>query len=202
MGSHVNNLIDPDSQIFLIWNGFFRERCGDFVLDIGCGLGHCGRLLLDKSTVVFNDICDRHLAVAHFINNKNPGKGYYLNNKSFLELDFLPGSFTGIISSFFGHYLSPEELDTSFQKMASYLKPGGRIFYRVLTTANKDLEFYKQTYDEKEAKGEIWPGYIKDITMVKPEGVRGIPNTFHPHGFKEVKYLADLYGLKFLITVF
>lgn len=199
MGSHVNDLADTSSQIYRIFDEFFIKHSGDSVLDIGCGLGHNGKLLLKNSTVIFNDISDRHLAVAHFINHKNPGKGYYLNNKAFPhEADFPPESFTGIIFSYVGHYFSPEELKISFQKMATYLKPGGRIFYRVLTTGNKSFEFYKQKYDEREANGELWPGNIEDVTLIKPEGIRSLPNKIHPHGFKEVKYLAELCGLEIL----
>lgn len=201
MGSNVNDFYGYNcyGQVYNFAYKLFKKNCGDMVLDIGCGTGHGSGWLLEEATIVFNDLCDDHLALIYDKYQKNPGKGFYLNNHSFPhETDFSPECFTGILCSYVGHYLAPNDLEAMFQKMTHILKPGGIIFYRVLTVWSPPFYFYEKTYEEKRKNGEIWPGYIEDVMRIYPSGINGLPNKVHPHGFQEVTYLAKINGLNIL----
>ncbi|XP_060742483.1 phosphoethanolamine methyltransferase isoform X2 [Tachysurus vachellii] len=99
------------------------------VLELGAGIGRCTKHLIDKV---------RHVTAVDFMENfvkKNKEQNSHLGNAEFIQadvtqLEFPEKRFDLIFSNWLLMYLSDEELCSLAEKMLSWLRPSGYLFFR------------------------------------------------------------------------
>jgi len=94
---------------------------GGWALDLGCGTGGLGRLLVGRMKVVGVDLSHRMLLRAR----RRSGPDLELVGGSGLALPFRDGLFTCVVSAFVLRNL--RDLGAAFGEIARVLVPGGRI---------------------------------------------------------------------------
>lgn len=88
------------------------------------------------------------------------------------QIAFEPNSFSAILCSRALHFLNWEDVTKAVKSMADWLAPGGKLF---LITDTPYTGFWARgvvAYEERKAAGELWPGFIPDVTMFLPEQAR------------------------------
>lgn len=83
------------------------------------------------------------------------------------EVDFEAGHFGAILCSRVLHFLTGEEIDASVAKMASWLKPGGRL-YMVADTPYGIWRNFIPTFEENKRQGARWPGLMVGLHNYLP----------------------------------
>ncbi|RZI47069.1 class I SAM-dependent methyltransferase [Candidatus Finniella inopinata] len=160
----------------------YAKNAGYPLADIGGGYGRLVKVLVSQgATIIYNDLDFRHLM--HGLQQIS-AKDYhrlYLNNKRFPnQTDFPDASLSGVILHRVIHFLSPEEIEAGFKKIARWLVPGGKLFIVVLPPHHGEYrEKVLPAYDKAWAEGNPWPGDNLLTHKILPEQAYGLPKTLH-----------------------
>lgn len=139
----------------------FSLKHNGSVLDIGCAYGVAViPLLKSKIKITALDLSQKHLNFIKEISKNS----CYLNTikaKFPLETNFSNKSFDAILISRILHFLSPQEIKTSMQKLYTWLKPEGKVFASVATPYSQIYKDYIPKYEKNKINNKPWPGIIK-----------------------------------------
>lgn len=147
------------------------------VLDIGAAYGLATIPALEKGAhVIANDLDERHL---HILKSKVPPslldhlelKPGRMPN----EVDFEENSLGAVLASRVLNFSLPEELELSFKKIFTWLKPGGKFFFLAATPYMGNFRKFLPTYKKNKAEGKKWPGFLDDIPFCAPERAPDLP---------------------------
>jgi SAM-dependent methyltransferase len=151
----------------------FAGTTDDPVLEIGCAYGVATIPALEAgATVVACDMEPRHLEI---LTQRTPPahRGRLTCVAGELPaIDFAPGCFAAILCSRVLHFLSGEDIDLSLEKMAAWLKPGGRL-YIVADTPYGIWRNFIPTFEQGKRDGRRWPGMMVGLHHYLPTpGIR------------------------------
>ncbi|MGY2288361.1 beta-ketoacyl synthase N-terminal-like domain-containing protein [Pseudomonas sp. SDO528_S397] len=134
------------------------------VMDMGCAYGVATVAALEQGArVLAVDIEEQHLSilaagVAPALRDRLATQAGALPH-----MDFAPGRFQAIHAARILHFLPPQAFRESIRKMAQWLAPGGRLFLICDTPYFPHWAARVDEYEQLNANGEEWPGYIADI---------------------------------------
>ena len=74
------------------------------------------------------------------------------------------GVFAAIHASRVIHFLKPEDVRKTIQKMYRWLQPGGKLFLIADTPYIGYWASKAPDYETRKAAGDLWPGYIDDVS--------------------------------------
>ncbi|AYK07546.1 non-ribosomal peptide synthetase [Brevibacillus laterosporus] len=172
-GVMVEHLI-PYSSDFVEYAGI----CGGEVLDIGCAYGVATIAALENGARVFAvDLERKHLDILEQRIDEQFRDRLTLKQGKLPNIDFEDGQFSAIHASRVIHFLSPEEVKITLQKMYRWLKPGGKVF---LSTDSPYFGYWQSKapdYERRKREGDAWPGFIENVAdHFDPVDVQGGPS--------------------------
>ncbi|MCL9781790.1 methyltransferase domain-containing protein [Vibrio sp. S4M6] len=142
----------------------YAASTGDEVLDMGCAYGVASIAALERGArVLAVDIEQQHLSI---LSNLVEPK---LQDRLELLCGKLPGlnlpqnRFSAIHAARVLHFLSPDDFSASIRKMATWLKPGGKLFIVCDSPYFPHWAARVSEYENLKEAGHSWPGYIDDI---------------------------------------
>jgi len=166
------------SQAFADYAG----TCGGEVLDIGCAYGIASIAALEQgATVLAVDMAQQHLDILER-RIADTARDRIATLRGVLpDVDFDDGRFAAIHASRIFHFLTPEAVQISLQKMLRWLKPGGKLFLVADTPYVGYWNVQAPDYEARKAAGDPWPGYIADVhSAVATEEARNGPLSVNP----------------------
>ena len=175
----------------------FSKNAQHPLIDIGGGYGRLTRLLLEEGgKVIYNEIDVHHLMYGFQQVSTSDHQNLYLNNKRFPDqTDFPDESLSGVILHRVIHFLTPEEIEAGFKKIARWLVPGGKIFIAVLPPHHGE---YRQkvlpAYDKAWKEGNPWPGHSWSSYEILPEQAYGLPKKLHVMDHRPLKLALEKCG--------
>lgn len=200
---------DPVSEKFLKYVMEIAKHNGT-VLEIGAAFGAASLQALEQGAQVFcNDIDPRNLAV---VRNRYIKKDLNSVTGDEDNLILLPGSFheelelpnnffDAILISRVLHFFSGDKIEKSLEKLADYLKPGGKLFIVCETPFLKNWKKFIPEYEKRLADGVTWPGEITSPADYESSGrITSLPKFVHwitkeilERSLKKIKF-----GIEFL----
>ena len=167
----INNMgymatkLDPYCQEFIE----FAKTCTLPIVDLGVAFGNTTKQLLKTGVTVYaNDLDSRHLEILHNSVPEDQRDRLILTpGRLPEEVNFEDGSIGAVLASRCLMFLSGNEIEESVEKFYHWLPKGGKAFVTVETpyltqVDHEGLEGFIPIYEERKAKGDPWPGLIKD----------------------------------------
>lgn len=179
LGGFTTVPCDAFSQEFI---SYAKEvsKTGGNVLEIGAGFGAASLSALAQGANVFcNDIDPTNLAVVkNRRENLLASKSIASNPKLVLipgcfpeELSELPkGFFDAILLCRVLHFFSGEKISKSLEQLATFLKPGGKLFIVCETPFLKNWQSFLPEYEKRIERGDEWPGEISNPAYYESSG--------------------------------
>ncbi len=159
----------------------FVERAaagGDEVLDIGCAYGVATLAALARGVrVCACDMEPQHLAL---LEQRTPAadRPRLRTVRGVLPgSEFPAGSFSGILASRVLHFLEGPPLREAMASLYGWLKPGGRLYIVVDTPYMPQWASVVPGYEAAKARGEPWPGMIRDFKPYWAKRADGVPSS-------------------------
>lgn len=132
-------------------------------LDIGCAYGVASIAALKAGAhIVACDMDQRHLDVLRSRVPADLMQNLTLQTGTLPDIDLPENHFAALLCSRVLHFLPGDEIEQSVANMFRWLQPGGRLFL-VADTPFGIWRKFIPTWEQNQANGERWPGY-----MVKP----------------------------------
>ena len=155
-------------------------KIGGISLDVGCAYGIATLAALKGGSEVV--ACDMDQAHLDILLKETPEKDKprLTTKKGTLPgVDFKNQSFVAIHCSRCLHFLVPEELKLTLEKMYNWLQPGGKIYLITDTCFSGPWKKYLPEFDRRKAEGDPFPGFIEDALKCLP--VSKLPKGMTPH---------------------
>ena len=163
----MNETLNQVSEAFVA----YAATCGHQVLDMGCAYGVATLPALAAGAAV--TACDMEAGHIDILQSRVPADQRPRLTPCVGELpqiDFLRETFGAVHCSRTVHFLKPDEVRLSFEKMVKWLKPGGRLF---LVSDTPYAGYWSATvpdYLERKDSGDDWPGFIADTRpLLRPD---------------------------------
>jgi SAM-dependent methyltransferase len=142
--------------------------CADPVLEIGCAYGVAALpALAAGARVVACDMEPRHLAILAENVARDARVRLHCVAGRLPDLEFAPAQFAAILCSRVLHFLDGEEIDSALMRMASWLKPGGRL-YLVADTPYGIWRRFIPEFEHKRRQQQRWPGLMRGLHRYLP----------------------------------
>ncbi len=146
----------------------FAGRTPDPVLEIGCAYGVATIPALEAGArVVACDMEAGHLQILADRVTASLRENLTCVVGKLPEVDFAPERFGAILCSRVLHFLTGEQIDAAIAKMATWLKPGGRL-YLVADTPYGIWRNFIPTFEDNKRKGVRWPGMMVGLHHYLP----------------------------------
>lgn len=184
----------------------FGEQFVDFssqnqdapLLDIGCAFGVTTLpCLLQGARVIAADIEQSHLDELYTRTPEECRAQLTLQQGRFPEeLDFEPNSLSGVMISHVLSFLSEQQLVEGFQKLARWLKPGGKVFIVNYTPYHKPITGFIPDYQQALAQKKVFAGYVANKAQYCDSAVirKGVPNEVMLMDLETVEWLLAQAG--------
>lgn len=152
------------------------------VLDIGCATGVVALAALEAGArVIANDVSADHLAAIAAAAAKPWHARLRLDQRRFPDqLDFPPGSLAHVHASNLLNFLTGDEIDRGFARIAVWLADGGTFLSMSGSPYARNVAPFIPEYEARRAGGEAWPGYCTEIhTLSDDPTLRELPAALH-----------------------
>lgn len=147
--------------------------------------------------VIANDLEIKHLKlIQQNLPLYNGNKIDFLNARMPQDLEFVEGSLDGVLISKVLHFMTPEEVMESLNKIFYWLAPGGKIFFVASTPFIKILEPFISVYYERIEKGILWAGFIEEVDKYLCKSVQTMPKTINLMDKKIVRRIFQKAGFR------
>lgn len=146
----------------------YSATIADPVLEVGCAYGVSTLQALERGArVVACDMEPQHLEI--LAGRVAPEDKDRLKTVAgaLPAVDFEQNRYGALLCSRVFHFLTGEEIDASIAKMASWLKPGGRL-YLVADTPYGIWRNFIPTFEEGKRQGKRWPGLMVGLHNYLP----------------------------------
>lgn len=151
------------------------------MLEIGAGKGEASLEALQKGAIAWvNDLDSRHLS--HFSEDvpHKVANNYKLIIGDFPDnLDLPKAYFDAILAVRVLHFFDPPKLERAIIKFYDSLKPKGKVFILATTPYLKDWKSFISVYERRKKKGELYPGYVENLSRYNPQFKGRIPEKMH-----------------------
>jgi SAM-dependent methyltransferase len=171
---HMVPTLNGTGFMFEVLDGYAEEwihyagRVGAPVLELGCAYGVSTIPALEGGArVVACDMEPQHLQILESKVSASLRGNLTCVAGALPEVDFEADHFGAILCSRVLHFLSGEDIDASVKKMASWLRPGGRL-YLVADTPYGIWRNFIPTFETNRRKGERWPGVMVGLHNYLP----------------------------------
>jgi len=174
--------LDAYSEDFAAFAGKIGKE-GEQSLDMGCAYGVATLAALDQGARIFAcDIEPKHLAVLEKRIPDEQRDRFESKPGALPAVDFDAASFGAILASRVLHFLDGPQIEKTVAKMFTWLKPGGRLYLVADTPYTGPWYIHAETYEQKKAAGDPWPGFVDDYAGLLPEGTdpEGHPDFINP----------------------
>ncbi len=162
----MTEVMDAYSRRFVDYAG----ACSDPVLDIGCAYGVATIPALEAGATV--TACDMDQGHVDILRDRTP-EAHLARLTTCTgvlpEVDFPENTFAALLAARVLHFLDGPAIEKSVQKMASWLKPGGKAFLITDTIYTGFWAQHAPIYEKAKAEGQPWPGEIHDAHLYLPE---------------------------------
>lgn len=125
--------IRPDVRRWFLGEVLARLDPGSSVLELGCGPGTDAVELSAGRRYVGVDLSRVQLSMAR---ERAPRATFVLGD--FTSMTFRPASFDGVVALYAFNHVPHAEVDPTFAKISSWLRPGGRLMGAFPTTESED----------------------------------------------------------------
>ncbi|MDD5271871.1 MAG: SDR family NAD(P)-dependent oxidoreductase, partial [Methylovulum sp.] len=160
----------------------FSGKAQGEVLDIGCAYGIASIAALEQGAKVLAvDMEVQHLDIL-LQRLSETARGRIATQTGMLpDIDFADNRFNAIHACRVLHFLPPEAIRLTLQKMYRWLQPGGKLF---VVTDSPYVGYWRVTaevYAARKQSGDVWPGFIADVPALlnTPQAQQG-PRCVNP----------------------
>lgn len=167
------------------------------VLEVGCAYGIKSSQIVQTGVfLVANDIESGHLSII-----KNTFDSLAETDSDFKNINYLLGDIAALSQEEIGieeydailcesvlHFMHPHEIRAALRAMYESLKPGGKIYFTVMS---RYLKRYSDAFEDSKAQGLEWPGYFAE-----DRGIYGPYNVFDEEILNRELTLAGFNVLK------
>lgn len=169
--------LDPISKKFIQLTAKTRES----ILDIGAAYGVASLAALKAGATVYaNDIDQRHLLILERDTPNDLKQNLHLCPGEFpKDLHFEKNSLSGVIMANIGHFFTGPQLEEAVKIIHSWLKVGGKLCIVSATVYVSPFKTLIAEYEQRQATGELWPGYFDNIHTVCPDLKDKLPSMMH-----------------------
>ena len=174
----TSNVPNELSQLFIAYSASATLP----VLDIGAAFGVATiPALAAGATVLANDSDPDHLATLEGLTPPELRPQLRLLPSRFPHYLNLPAqSLDAVHASNIFHFLTGDELEAGFQKIAAWLAPGGRLFVQAGTPYQQPFAALAPLYEARVAAGDPWPGWVEDARAISThKKLSQIPRSLH-----------------------
>lgn len=168
------------------------------VLDIGSATGVVALAALEAGArVIANDVSGDHLAALATAAPKPWRTRLALDRRRFPDrLDFAPGTLAHVHASNLLNFLTGDEIDCGFARIASWLADGGTFLSMSGSPYARNVALFIPEYEARQAAGEAWPGYCTTIhTLSDDPTLCELPPALHLLDPKVLARSASAAGL-------
>ena len=160
----------------------YAGQCEGEVLDIGCAYGVATVAALEQGArVLAVDMEQQHLDILKDRIRDEARPLLSLQRGVLPDINFEEERFAAIHASRVIHFLKPDDVQKTIQKMYQWLQPGGKLF---LVADSPYLGYWKSKsseYEARKAAGDSWPGYIDNVgNYFDVRDVDGAPSLINP----------------------
>jgi SAM-dependent methyltransferase len=152
------------------------------VLDLGCAFGIAALAALHAGAkVIANDIDPAHLAAVHAAAPTHLLNRLQLSLAAFpSELELPSHSLAVIHASNLLNFLSGEEIEEGFRKVARWLMPGGRFLSISGTPYAANIRDFIPRYEHNRSNRLRWPGECHDLHSISQHPtMKELPQFLH-----------------------
>lgn len=167
------------------------------VLEVGCAYGIKSSQIVQTGVfLVANDIDPGHLSIM-----KNTFDALAETDSHFKNIEYLLGDISALGQEEIGiekydailcesvlHFMHPHEVRAALKAMYESLKPGGKIYFTVMS---RYLKKYNEAFESNKEQGLDWPGYFAE-----DRGIYGPYNVFDEEVLTRELTLAGFNVLK------
>jgi SAM-dependent methyltransferase len=165
----MSTSLDPVSTAFTIYAG----QSDGLSLDLGCAYGIASLTALERGArIVACDMDPGHIQV--LLSKTSPDLQGQLSGivAEMPKIAFQPNSFAAILCSRALHFLIGDHVSETIAAMADWLEPGGKVFLIADTPYTGFWARGAADYEKRKAAGDLWPGFIPDVTVYLPDQAR------------------------------
>jgi ubiquinone/menaquinone biosynthesis C-methylase UbiE len=167
----------------------YAKHTQGMVMDVGAAYGVATLPALQSGAkVVAVDIDENHLNILHNKTKNNFGDNLVLINKKFPYLEFEANTFDAVYISQVFPFLMGAEIVLAIEKIAYWLKEGGKLFLVSFTPYLDHVKSYIPEFESRRKAGEKWPGYIENLAMYSDNDdiAANLPNKIHHLDEKDI----------------
>jgi len=171
-----------------------QEAADNPVLDIGCAYGVASIPLAQaRVTVTACDADARHLALLQDSLTAEERPFVTIAHGTIPHsLAFPSNYFQAALMSQVLHFLTPEEIVKSFERVFRWLKPGGQFFATAVSPYTRPLVPFRETYDARKTQNHPWPGIIENARLYFPEARKEqLPDYMHYMDIDTLQRVAE-----------
>ncbi|MCP5002452.1 MAG: amino acid adenylation domain-containing protein, partial [Planctomycetes bacterium] len=160
----------------------YAGQCEGEVLDIGCAYGVATIAALERGgRVLAVDMEQRHLDILQDRIRDVVKKRIRTQQGLLPGINFEDEFFAAIHAGRVIHFLSPDDVKVTIQKMYRWLQPGGKL---ILTTDTPYAGYWASKapdYESRKKTGDLWPGFIENVSeFFDAQVIEGGPSLINP----------------------
>ncbi len=173
-----NNGLNSIAQEFL---SDCKKKPQSVVLEIGAGNGSISAEAIKNGAFVWmNELDIRNLKD---FSKKIPVEArhqYKIIPGDFPSSVSVPLAYFDSVSSFrVLHFFSPQKLQKAIATIYAALKHGGKVYIVVATPNLKEMQSFIPEYKRRKKNGDLFPGYIEDVSLYTTQLKDIVPQTLH-----------------------
>lgn len=172
----MSTSLDPVSAAFTVYAG----QSSGLSLDLGCAYGIASLSALKHGARVI--ACDMEVGHVQVLLNQVEDAAQERIKGTVAQMPdvaFRPNSFSAILCSRALHFLDGDDVTKTVSSMAEWLEPGGKVFLIADTPYTGFWARGASDYEARKANGDLWPGFIPDVTVYLPDQARSKANMRH-----------------------
>ncbi|OQV15596.1 hypothetical protein BV898_10188 [Hypsibius exemplaris] len=182
---HMLDVLDEYGEAFVA----FARNTTKPVADLGVAFGFTTKEILKTGATVYaNDLSEDMLKELNNSLTEEERLRCILKPGSALELNFEPGSLSGVLALRWFHFLTGPQIREVIHKFFTWLEPGGKVVITCSTPYSGRARSFIPEYEERKAAGEEWPGF----TTKQIQEVGGVGSREHFHKLEPFIFEREL----------
>jgi SAM-dependent methyltransferase len=174
---------DPYLDSFVATGATAKE-----ILEIGAGHGFMTARLLEASSarITVNDLSEGNLSsLKELLSTQQAARiDWKIGAFPAVLNDYPDDSFDAILMARVIHFFQPDDFQRAARELYRLVRPGGTVTVTALTPENSHFAGFFETYVQRRANGDLWPGAWVRSAEFRPNAP--LPDNLHlldPHVF-------------------